>query len=273
MLVARHDLAFLASWPLHDALLASAAEGEHEVWLPLDCATGTCAAAAPAAAAPAAAPPSGAPSSEGAFAVPRGCELKGRLCPVGYAPREWFVGKDWLFGGSSYAADVMGDVVDRFQSHSAELARRWPYSATHFLWAFHATASGLRIRWGLLRADDVILARAERAQPPSDEQIDEADVEEEPIGSDGRNVAGGVGGGRHRGGGDSLLPERTCYYETALRPSNRVAPESLRHAEVMNYQCPLAQALACPCSRGGALGLVPTPNFTESPVESARSIS
>ena len=220
VLVARPDLAFISDWVLHDGLLASAAAGEQAVWLPLDCESGQCVA-------------SGGPGA------PSGCILRGRLCPLDYAKgrgREWFIGKDWLFGGSSRAADVMGDAIDFFQSHSAFLARRWDFSATHFLWPFHAQHAGLSLRWGLLPAELVYLAR-ERFRSKGGREAD-----------DGENA--------------------TCYYQTSLRPAKRIDPVSLHHANVLNYQCPYAQALACPCATGLLHGLIPIPRFNESVVTS-----
>ena len=47
----------------------------------------------------------------------------------------------------------------------------------------------------------------------------------------------------------------SCYYKTGLKPANRVNESQLRHADVMNAQCPHAAVLSCSCSHGDGLGL------------------
>ena len=150
--------------------------------------------------------------------VPRGCSLTGQGCLMAVAHgagREWMMATDWLFGCSSHVADTMGETISHFQEYSAELVARWPYSATHFLWPLHAWRCGLQIRWDLMQMQFQQIALARGAH----------------------------------------TPKPSCLYKTNLRPARRVNESQLRHAAIMNAQCPHATALSCSCSHGAGLGL------------------
>ena len=74
--------------------------------------------------------------------------------------RAWRV-IDWLFWASNDAADTMGDVMRHLGPYTSDLrAMGVLFSATHYLWSYHAHRSGLTMEFGpLLVERDVALAR------------------------------------------------------------------------------------------------------------------
>ena len=131
VIVARHDISLLSPSELPAAFLSPRAG---DVWFQMDCGRGSC-------------------QVDGDFALPKGCAIGGRLCTSsavnGSVPG---LPIDWMFGGSSAVADLMGDLVRRFHDVSREMRNtEMRFISTHNLWPVHALKAGLSVRWELPR--------------------------------------------------------------------------------------------------------------------------
>ena len=216
-IVARHDLLFARDFRLPPQMLGP---GSRTLGLPSEC-FGKCGVLWPKSlrtgADPRFAPP------------PPHCALRGRACPVPYITgrkRAWRV-IDWLFWASNDAADTMGDVMRHLGPYTSDLRGMGVlFSATHYLWSYHAHRSGLTMEFGpLLVERDVALART---VPPAHR--------ERPA--------------------DALY----CFNDAGGRVGRGLDNlTALPHPEALNRQCPWEFTLACHADTNCAGRAAPSP--------------